>query len=113
MIYSPLGGGVLTGKYKRGEAPPPDSRAARGAMWGRMLDDQNLETADEVAKVAAELGSTPTAVAIAWVLARRGVTTVIIGPRTFDQYRQNMEGFDLTLDPSVVKRLSDASRWAR
>jgi aryl-alcohol dehydrogenase-like predicted oxidoreductase len=38
---------------------------------------------------------------------------VIIGPRTFDQYRQNMEGFDLTLDPSVVKRLSDASRWAR
>jgi aryl-alcohol dehydrogenase-like predicted oxidoreductase len=113
MIYSPLGGGVLTGKYKRGEEPPADSRAARGAMWGRMLDEQNLDAADAVAKVAAELGTTSTAVAIAWVLARRGVTTVIIGPRTFDQYEQNMVGFDLALDPTVVKRLSDATRWAR
>ena len=113
MIYSPLGGGVLTGKYKRGERPPADSRAARGGLWARMLDDQSLDAADEVGKVAAELGATPTAVAIAWVLARRGVTSVIIGPRTFEQYEQNMEGFDLELDPAVVKRLSDASRWAR
>jgi aryl-alcohol dehydrogenase-like predicted oxidoreductase len=112
MIYSPLGGGVLTGKYKRGEDPPPDSRFGRGAMWGRMLNDQNLDAADELGKVAAELGTTPTAVALAWVLARRGVTSVIIGPRTFDQFQQNMEGFDLTLDPAVVKRLSDATQWA-
>jgi aryl-alcohol dehydrogenase-like predicted oxidoreductase len=112
MIYSPLGGGVLTGKYKRGEDPPADSRFARGAMWGRMLNDQNLDAADELGKVAAELGTTPTAVALAWVLARRGVTSVIIGPRTFDQFQQNMEGFDLTLDPAVVKRLGDATQWA-
>jgi aryl-alcohol dehydrogenase-like predicted oxidoreductase len=113
MIYSPLGGGVLTGKYKRGEEPPADSRFGRGGMWGRMLNDQSLDAADEVGKVAAEFGVTPTAVAIAWVLARRGVTSVIIGPRTFDQFQQNMEGFDLLLDPAVVKRLSDATRWAR
>ena len=113
MIYSPLGGGVLTGKYKRGEQPPSDSRAARGGFWAGMLDDQSLDAADEVGKVAAELGTTSTAVAIAWVLARRGVTSVIIGPRTFDQYQQNMEGFDLQLEAAVVKRLSDATRWAR
>ncbi|MGX7677971.1 aldo/keto reductase [Jatrophihabitans sp. DSM 45814] len=113
MIYSPLGGGVLTGKYKRGEAPPPDSRAARGGVWRNMIDDQSLGTAEEVGKVAAELGATPTAVAIAWVLARRGVTSVIIGPRTFDQYEQNMAGFELELDSATIKRLSDASRWAR
>jgi aryl-alcohol dehydrogenase-like predicted oxidoreductase len=114
MVYSPLGGGVLTGKYTKGEAPPADSRAGRGGGWGgRMLDDQSLDTADAVGKVAAELGVTSTAVAIAWVLARRGVTAAIIGPRTFDQYEQNMEGFDLELDPAIVKRLSDASRWAR
>jgi aryl-alcohol dehydrogenase-like predicted oxidoreductase len=41
------------------------------------------------------------------------VTTVIIGPRTFEQYEQNMAGFDLELDPALIKRLSDASRWAR
>ncbi len=110
MIYSPLGGGVLTGKYKPGEAPRDGSRVTRGGFWANMLDEQSLALADEVGKVAAELGTTPTAVAIAWVLARRGVTSVIIGPRTFEQYEQNMEAFDLHLDPAVVKRLSDA-RW--
>jgi aryl-alcohol dehydrogenase-like predicted oxidoreductase len=114
MIYSPLGGGVLTGKYHKGEAPPADSRAARGGPWARMLEDERtLDTADAVGKIAAELGTTSTAVAIAWVLARRGVTSVIIGPRTFEQYEQNMEGFDLTLEPAVVKELSDLTRWAR
>jgi aryl-alcohol dehydrogenase-like predicted oxidoreductase len=113
MIYSPLGGGVLTGKYKRGEAPPADSRAARGGVWGNMLDEQSLDAADEVGKVAAELGTTSTAVAIAWLLTRRGVTSVIIGPRTFEQYQENMDAFELTLDVAMVKRLSDVTRWAR
>ena len=114
MIYSPLGGGVLTGKYKKGEPAPTDSRAGRNEGWGaRMLDEQSLDTADAVGKIAAELGTTSTAVAIAWVLSRRGVTSVIIGPRTFEQYEQNIEAFDLDLDPAVIKRLSDLSRWAR
>jgi aryl-alcohol dehydrogenase-like predicted oxidoreductase len=113
MIYSPLGGGVLTGKYKPGQPAPEDSRAARGGLWSRMLDDQSVELAVEVGKVAAEIGATPVAVALAWVLSRRGVTTVIIGPRTHQQYEQNMAGFDLVLDPALSKRLSDASRWAR
>ena len=113
MIYSPLGGGVLTGKYKPGQPAPEGSRAARGGFWTRMLDDQSVELAVEVGKVAAEIGATSAAVALAWVLSRRGVTTVIIGPRTFEQYEQNMAGFDLALDPALIKRLSDASRWAR
>jgi aryl-alcohol dehydrogenase-like predicted oxidoreductase len=113
MIYSPLGGGVLTGKYKPGQPAPEGSRAARGGLWRRMLDDQSVELAVEVGKVAAEIGATPAAVALAWVLSRRGVTTVIIGPRTHQQYEENMAGFDLALDPALIKRLSDASRWAR
>lgn len=112
MIYSPLGG-VLTGKYKPGEAAPEGSRAARGGFWTRMLDDRSVELSVEVGKVAAEVGATPTAVALAWVRSRRGVTSVIIGPRTFEQYEQNMAGFDLKLDPALIKRLSDASKWAR
>jgi aryl-alcohol dehydrogenase-like predicted oxidoreductase len=113
MIYSPPCAGVLTGKYKPRQPTPEGSRAARGGFWTRMLDDQSVELAVEVGKVAAEIGATPAAVALAWVLSRRGVTTVIIGPRTFEQYEQNMAGFDLTLDPALIKRLSDASRWAR
>ncbi len=113
MIYSPLGGGILTGKYKRGEAPPPDSRLGRDSRWSAMLGDEHFDLADEIGKVAAEIGATPTAVALAWVRSRKGVTSVIIGPRTFEQYEQNMAGFDLELDSASVKRLSDASRWAR
>jgi len=112
MIYSPLGGGVLTGKYKRGEPAPPGSRAARGGIWAGMLDDRGVELAEEVAKIAAEIGSTPTAVALAWVRSRPGVTSVIIGPRTFGQYEQNLDGFTLDLDPAVITRLSEASQWA-
>ncbi|HLN17715.1 MAG TPA: aldo/keto reductase [Acidimicrobiales bacterium] len=116
LVYSPLGGGVLTGKYRAGEPPPPDSRAGRVRPNNRinwassMLTDRNLLIAGEVAKVAAELGTTPTAVAIAWVLGRRGVTSVIIGPRTFAQYEENMAGFELTLDQEVVHRLNEVSR---
>ncbi|HEX3955566.1 MAG TPA: aldo/keto reductase [Trebonia sp.] len=78
-----------------------------------MLDDQSVDLAVEVGKIAVEIGATPAAVALAWVLSRRGVTTVIIGPRTFEQYEQNMAGFNLALDPALIKRLSDACRWAR
>jgi aryl-alcohol dehydrogenase-like predicted oxidoreductase len=48
MIYSPLGGGVLTGKYKRGEQPPAGSRASRGGVWAQLLNDQGLVLAAEV-----------------------------------------------------------------
>jgi aryl-alcohol dehydrogenase-like predicted oxidoreductase len=117
MVYSPLGGGVLTGKYRLGEQPPADSRAARVRTnfrgvnpWASMLTERNLRIADEVGKVAAELGTKSTAVAIAWVLARRGVTSVIIGPRTLDQYEQNMEGFRVELDDDAVHKLNQVSR---
>ena len=75
-----------------------------------MLADRNLEIAEAVSQVASDIGTTPTAVAIAWVLGRRGVTSVIIGPRTFGQYAENMEGFSLILDRSVVHRLNEVSR---
>ncbi len=113
LVYSPLGGGVLTGKYQRGVEPAPDTRFGRPGLAqyaSRVLTDRNLELADAVGKVAAEVGSTPTAVALAWVLSRPGVTSAIIGPRTLEQYEENESGFELTLAADVIQRLSDASR---
>ncbi len=121
MIYSPLGGGVLTGKYKRGEHPPADSRIARrmasgGGGGGNRrpaiptgLTDRNYDIAEAVGKAAAELGTTPTAVSIAWTLAKPGVTTVIIGPRTFDQLDENLAGFDIELPDDVMTQLDEVS----
>jgi aryl-alcohol dehydrogenase-like predicted oxidoreductase len=114
MTYSPLGGGILTGKYRRGEAPPADSRITRGGVWKRMLEDPKKSAiADDVVALAAEIGVPSTQVAIAWVAAQAGVTSVIIGPRTFEQYEQNMAGFDVSLDDDVLARLNRLSKSAR
>jgi aryl-alcohol dehydrogenase-like predicted oxidoreductase len=114
MAYSPLGGGLLTGKYRRGETPPADSRVTRGGVWKRMLEDPNrIAIAEEVVALSADIGLPPTQVAIAWVSAQPGVTSVIIGPRTYEQYEQNMAGFVVTLDDDVLDRLNGLSKGAR
>jgi len=114
LIYSPIGGGMLSGKYRRGEEPAADTRLGRRmgrpGMAGMILTDRNFEIVEAVEDVAAELGTTPVAVAIAWCLTRRGVTSVIIGPRTLQQLKDYEPGFTLKLPEEAVKRLSDASR---
>jgi aryl-alcohol dehydrogenase-like predicted oxidoreductase len=112
LVYSPLGGGVLTGKYTQGQAPGADTRFGRNAAWGGagVLSERNFKIAEAVKQTAAELSSTPTAVALAWCLARDNVTCAIIGPRTLQQLHENLAGFVLQLPPEVVKRLSDVSR---
>jgi aryl-alcohol dehydrogenase-like predicted oxidoreductase len=114
LIYSPLGGGVLTGKYRRGQAPAADTRygrrTGRPGMAATVLSDRNFEIVEAVEDIAAELGATPVAVAIAWCLTRRGVTTVITGPRTLQQLQDYLPGFELKLPEEAVRKLSDASR---
>jgi aryl-alcohol dehydrogenase-like predicted oxidoreductase len=115
LIYSPLGGGMLTGKYTQGEKPAADSRYGRGMraqMAGMILTNRNFAVVDEVRAVAKELGATPSAVSIAWCLTRRGVTSAIIGPRTYEQQEECLAGFDLALPAELAKRLSDATRPA-
>jgi aryl-alcohol dehydrogenase-like predicted oxidoreductase len=118
LAYSPLGGGVLAGQYQPGADPDPDTRLGRLAAdpapgvrpWiAQALSDRNLAIAAEVAKLAAELGTTPAAVALAWVRARPGITSVIIGPRTVEQLEQNLAGFELTLPAELSARLDDIS----
>lgn len=118
LVWSPLGSGVLTGRYARGETPEDDTRIGRlrasplpmARAWADSLfTDRNLAIADEVAKTAAALGTTPTATALAWVRQRRDVTSVIIGPRTVDQLAGNLEGFTLDLPADAVVHLDEIS----
>ncbi len=116
IVWSPLGGGMLTGKYTKGGDRPADGRLSRGtdleAEGMRMLTltDQNFEIVAEVEHAATELGTTPTAVSLAWLLGRPGVTSLIIGPRTVEQLTQNLAGFELTLPAEQGKALSRVSR---
>ena len=74
------------------------------------LTDRNFEIVAEVGRVAKDLHSTPTAVSLAWLLDRPGITSIIIGPRTVDQLEQNLTGFELELPRDSVKALSKVSR---
>jgi aryl-alcohol dehydrogenase-like predicted oxidoreductase len=118
IVWSPLGGGMLTGKYAKGGAVAGDGRLSRGTDMGAegmralTFTDRNFEIVAEVDKVAAETGSTATAVSLAWLLGRPAVTSVIIGPRTVDQLTENLAGFDLDLPLESAKRLSRVSRMA-
>ena len=122
LIYSPLGGGLLSGKYKKDAAPGAETRFGRAAQrWGESaaaamiadaMSSKNLAIVDAVTKAATELGTSNSAVAIAWCLTRRGITSVIAGPRTADQMKAYFDGTELKLPEEVVKRLSDVSRPA-
>jgi aryl-alcohol dehydrogenase-like predicted oxidoreductase len=121
LTWSPLGGGVLAGRYRPGQAPGDDTRIGRlkaspmsaARSWAEgMLSDRNLRIAAEAATIAASLGTSPASVALAWVAHQPGVTAVITGPRTLSQLKDNLTGFSLTLSPDVLARLSDISRPA-
>jgi aryl-alcohol dehydrogenase-like predicted oxidoreductase len=85
--------------------------AARSWAEG-MLSERNLRIAAEAADLAADLGTSPASVALAWAARQPGVTAVIAGPRTLSQLRDNLAGLSLTLPPDALARLSDISRPA-
>ncbi len=108
--WSPLGGGLLTGKIRRDTGPPPGSRAAVDPMnRDRYRDERNLAIAECVAEVARELGRTPGQVALAWVAQQPGVTAPIFGARTLEQIHDNLGAADLVLDREVLERLDRVS----
>jgi aryl-alcohol dehydrogenase-like predicted oxidoreductase len=109
--WSPLGGGLLTGKIRKGQAPPAGSRAAVETMnRERFLEERNLKIAEVVAEVAKTLGKTSSQIALAWVLRQPGVTSPIFGARSLTQLDDNLGAADLMLDEEAVKRLEDVSQ---
>lgn len=104
VTWSPLGGGLLTGKYRRGET-------GRAQGLGAVIHSENNDTktriVDEVLAIAEELGCSPGQVALAWVLARG--CTPILGPRTLDQLKDNLAALDITLSSTHMDALNNAS----
>jgi len=105
--WSPLRGGVLSGKYTRANAASasPD----RGDRVTSFLTERNLTIIDELIRIAGEAGSTPAAVALAWLQSRPGVTSTIIGARRLEQLDQNLAALDVTLAPAQLAALNTVS----
>jgi aryl-alcohol dehydrogenase-like predicted oxidoreductase len=108
--WSPLGSGVLTGKYL-GEQNGGDDRRLDVApgMSGRFLNERNLEIAAAVAAVAGELGATPAQVALAWLRSRAGIVIPILGARTERQIRENLGSLAVELEAGQLARLDALS----
>jgi aryl-alcohol dehydrogenase-like predicted oxidoreductase len=110
FAWSPLGRGVLTGKYRSGI--PSDSRGASSAYSGfveRYLDQRGQAVVEGVAKAAEGLGWSMPEVALAWVRDRPGVTAPIVGARTVKQLLGALGVEELTLPPEIVAALDDVS----
>jgi aryl-alcohol dehydrogenase-like predicted oxidoreductase len=115
LPWSPLGGGLLTGKYRRGERPAADTRggddASPSGLLVRMrLDDERTDAVVEtVGKVAGALGRSPAQVALRWVLDRPGITAPILGARTGAQLDDNLGALGWSLDEEHRRDLDAAS----
>lgn len=105
--WSPLKGGVLTGKYTREN--DGQVAAARGEWVTSALNEQNYKIVDVLVRIANEVGSSPSRVALAWVQNRAGVTSTIIGARTMSQLDDNLEALGLDLGPEHLADLEAVS----
>jgi diketogulonate reductase-like aldo/keto reductase len=111
LIWSPLAGGLLSGKYRRGQAPPPGSR--RAGEWSEppvYEEDTLYDTVDVLVEIAEDRGVSPARVALAWLLGRPGVTSVIVGARTGAQLQDNLAAAELELSAEQAGRLEQVSR---
>ncbi|WP_406314711.1 aldo/keto reductase [Streptosporangium sp. NBC_01639] len=112
--YSPLGGGVLTGKYTRADLTATDAdssesnRKSFNAGLG-MVTERTLAIADVVREVAAEVGHTPAQVALAWTLQNPGVTAPVIGARTPEQLVGNLGALEVDFTADQLGRLDKVS----
>jgi aryl-alcohol dehydrogenase-like predicted oxidoreductase len=99
--WSPLAGGMLTGKYTRDNPPPDDSRLANmeaNPIWQRRLRDGRVyDVVDGLKPIAEEKGITLSQLALAWCVQQPGVTSPIIGPRTMEQLEDNLKALDVEL----------------
>jgi len=110
IVFSPIGQGVLTGKYKPGEAPPAGSRATdeMGSRFiSRMLNDDVLTRVQRLRPVADECGLSLAQLAVAWVLQNENVAAAIVGASRPEQVVENVKAAGVRLEPAVLTRIDE------
>jgi aryl-alcohol dehydrogenase-like predicted oxidoreductase len=110
LPWSPLASGFLSGKYAKNESPPPGVRLEKWKERFAAFDnDRGWRTLDAVKATAKERRTTPAAVALAWLLAKPTVTSVIFGARSVEQLDDNVKAADVRLSSEEVQKLDEAS----
>jgi aryl-alcohol dehydrogenase-like predicted oxidoreductase len=111
VVFSPLAQGVLTGKYKPGQAPPAGSRATDekggATMISRWMDDDVLSRVQQLQPLAAEAGLSVATMSLAWVLQNPNVSSAIIGASRPEQVHENVKASGVELDSQLLKRIDE------
>lgn len=111
--WGPLGGGFLSGKYRRGERPQAGRIATTGAQteeaWERRSTTRNWDIIDAAGAIAEARGASYPQIALAWLRAQPLVSSVIIGARTLEQFEDNMVAADIALTADELERLNTVS----
>jgi aryl-alcohol dehydrogenase-like predicted oxidoreductase len=111
IVWSPLAQGVLTGKYRPGEPPPPDSRAASESMGGfidRLIQPRVLEAVQRLEPIAQDAGLTMAQLALAWVLRQQNVASAIVGASRPEQVRANASASGVKLSADTLEAIDEA-----
>ena len=117
IVWSPLEGGWLAGRYRKGQPPPRDSRAANETEFGMFVRDnfaldsprgqRRLEIVEELVRLAGELGVSLAAYATAWVLRHRAVSAAIVGPRVSRHLDASFEALRVKIPPEHLQRIDE------
>lgn len=114
MPWGPLGGGFLSGKYRRDEKPPEDSRIAGASdeleeAWHKRAVERNWRTLDVVGEISEATGKSYAQISLNWLLRQPAIVAPIIGARRMDQLEDNLGAVGWALNEDQVQRLNEAS----
>jgi aryl-alcohol dehydrogenase-like predicted oxidoreductase len=109
MVWSPLAGGLLSGKFHRGEKGPPGARRSTAHEFPPVDKERLWKVLDVARPIGEAHGVSPARVAIAWLLSRKAVSTVIIGAKTIEQLEDNLASTELTLTTEELATLDKVS----
>jgi aryl-alcohol dehydrogenase-like predicted oxidoreductase len=110
IVYSPLGRGVLSGKYRSGEAPPADSRLAKGEpRLEQLLKKNAIAIAEAIQPLAAQRGLAPAQYALSWVLSRPGITSAILGASKPEHITEAAKSWNERLSAEELAKVDEAT----
>jgi aryl-alcohol dehydrogenase-like predicted oxidoreductase len=114
LVWSPLSGGFLTGKFRRGQKPPEGTRRTDpDKVFLKIDEDKGYAIIDELEKIAKEHNASIAQAALNYLLRRRGISSVIIGARTPEQLQDNLKTVTWEMTPEEVARLDEISKPPR
>lgn len=110
IVYSPLGRGILSGKYRAGEAPPEGSRLAAGEQrLEELLKKNAIPVAEAIRPLAEEKGLTQAQYALSWVLSRPGITSAILGASKLEHITEAAKSWDVKLSAEELAKADEAT----